>query len=174
MENKKAIHQNFLNRLKEMARKKFGLNEGKDYGIQTKIADAIGTGQRTVSNWFNKNTVPNAEQILKIYQNLGISPNELFGIEETKQTKEEPISASFIKDLINQIGPNKNIEEKDAPLVLSILNLTNSGIKESKNPDLLIIQNRVHGRRKNIIPIKINGEDRMNIILLEREIKKVA
>lgn len=63
------------------------------------------------------------------------------------------------------------IEEYEGFLTLPMIHLTEDGKINNKKSGILIIQNRVCGRRKNIISIRINGEDQMtNIIVLEKGI----
>lgn len=175
MEVKGFSPQNFLSRLTEKARERFGLREGKKYGIQTKIAEATGIDQRTVSNWFDedKEAVPNAEHLVKVCEALHTSPNYLLlGSDETRETKEESLLASSIKNLIGQISPNKEIDKKEVPLIFTIFELTDKGLEKDEHPDLLLIQKRIYGRRKNFIPIKINRGDHIDILLLEKQIRK--
>ncbi|MDE6677036.1 MAG: helix-turn-helix domain-containing protein [Clostridia bacterium] len=49
---------------------------------QKGLADILGVNQTTVSQWLLGNKKPGYESILLIYQNFGITPNVLFGIDE--------------------------------------------------------------------------------------------
>ena len=51
---------------------------------QEKIAKSIGVSQKAVSNWINGVDVPKASSLLAIYEQFGVTPNELLGIEERK------------------------------------------------------------------------------------------
>lgn len=51
---------------------------------QEKFAKSIGVSQKAVSNWINGVDVPKASSLLAIYEQFGITPNELLGIEERK------------------------------------------------------------------------------------------
>ena len=47
---------------------------------QQKLADILGVNQTTVSQWLKGNTKPGYVSILLIYEKFGITPNDLFGI----------------------------------------------------------------------------------------------
>ncbi len=51
---------------------------------QEKFAKSIGVSQKAVSNWINGVDVPKASSLLAIYEQFGVTPNELLGIEERK------------------------------------------------------------------------------------------
>lgn len=51
---------------------------------QDKLANILNVSQKAISNWVNGADVPKASSMLLIYENFGISPNELLGIEEPK------------------------------------------------------------------------------------------
>ena len=51
---------------------------------QEKFAKAIGVSQKAVSNWINGIDVPKTSSLLAIYEQFGITPNELLGIDERK------------------------------------------------------------------------------------------
>ncbi len=48
---------------------------------QQRLADILGVNQTTVSQWLLGRKKPGYESILAIYENFGITPNELFGVE---------------------------------------------------------------------------------------------
>lgn len=48
---------------------------------QQALADILGLGQKTISNWINGIDTPKASSMIAIYENFGITPNELLGIE---------------------------------------------------------------------------------------------
>lgn len=54
---------------------------------QEKLAKVLNVSQKTISNWINENDTPKASSILLIYENFGITPNELLGIEEPQNFK---------------------------------------------------------------------------------------
>lgn len=47
---------------------------------QQKLADILGINQTTVSQWLMGNKKPSYDNILLIYEKFGITPNDLFGI----------------------------------------------------------------------------------------------
>ena len=47
---------------------------------QQKLADILGVNQTTVSQWLKGNKKPGYDSILLIYEKFGITPNDLFGI----------------------------------------------------------------------------------------------
>lgn len=53
---------------------------------QQALANKLGLGQKTISDWIIGKNLPNANSIIAIYENFGITPNELLGIEERKYT----------------------------------------------------------------------------------------
>lgn len=48
---------------------------------QEKLANIIGVNQTTVGQWLLGKKQPSFKSILAIYENFGITPNELFGNE---------------------------------------------------------------------------------------------
>ena len=51
---------------------------------QQELANILGLGQKTISDWILGKTLPNSNSIIAIYEKFGITPNELLGIEERK------------------------------------------------------------------------------------------
>ncbi len=51
---------------------------------QQKLAAILNVSQKTVSNWINECEYPKVKSILLIYENFGITPNELLGLEEPR------------------------------------------------------------------------------------------
>lgn len=49
---------------------------------QEKLAKILGVNQTTVGQWLLGKKKPNFDNILAIYEKFGITPNELFGIDE--------------------------------------------------------------------------------------------
>lgn len=49
---------------------------------QEKLAKILNVSQKAISNWINGNDTPKASSMMLIYENFGITPNELLGIEE--------------------------------------------------------------------------------------------
>ncbi len=49
---------------------------------QQKIANLLGVHQTTVSQWLLGNKKPGYDSILAIYTQFGVTPNELFGIDD--------------------------------------------------------------------------------------------
>ncbi|MDE5729113.1 MAG: helix-turn-helix domain-containing protein [Clostridia bacterium] len=47
---------------------------------QEKLAKILDVNQTTVSQWLLGNKKPSYDSILMIYQKFGVTPNELFGI----------------------------------------------------------------------------------------------
>ena len=47
---------------------------------QQKLADILGVNQPPVSQWLKGNKKPGYDSILLIYEKFGITPNDLFGI----------------------------------------------------------------------------------------------
>ncbi|MDE5667164.1 MAG: helix-turn-helix domain-containing protein [Clostridia bacterium] len=48
---------------------------------QQALADIIGVNQTTVSQWLLGRKKPGYDNILSLYEKLGITPNSLFGID---------------------------------------------------------------------------------------------
>ena len=48
---------------------------------QERLAKILGVNQTTVGQWLLGKKKPNFDNIQSIYNNFGITPNELFGIE---------------------------------------------------------------------------------------------
>lgn len=51
---------------------------------QIQIAQVLKVSQKAISNWINNIDKPNSTSLLAIYENFGITPNEILSI-ETKQ-----------------------------------------------------------------------------------------
>ena len=49
---------------------------------QQGLASILHVNQTTISQWLLGNKKPNYENILAIYEKFGVTPNELFGIED--------------------------------------------------------------------------------------------
>ncbi len=47
---------------------------------QQQLADILGVNQTSVSQWLLGNKKPSYESILLLYEKFGITPNELFGV----------------------------------------------------------------------------------------------
>lgn len=121
---------------------------------------------------------------------FGISADEVLGLNKSKGGKPIAISSDniykdipetiasqissnleILKDLIARLEVSGAVEEHEGFLTLPIKQLTQEGIVDNKKSGFLVIQNRVYGRIKNIVPIRINGEDQMmNVIVLEKGI----
>ena len=56
---------------------------------QEKLAAILCFSQKAVSNWLNGCDTPNASSMLMIYNNFGITPNELLGLEEPTNFKQK-------------------------------------------------------------------------------------
>ena len=67
---------------------------------QQELANILGLGQKTISDWILGKTLPNSNSIIAIYEKFGITPNELLGIEERKY-----ITVNYNKSI--HIGNNK-------------------------------------------------------------------
>ena len=49
---------------------------------QQKLADELGVNQTTVSQWLLGRKKPEYDSILLLYEKFGVSPNQLFGIDD--------------------------------------------------------------------------------------------
>lgn len=49
---------------------------------QKKLADELGVNQTTVSQWLLGRKKPGYDSILLLYEKFGVSPNQLFGIDD--------------------------------------------------------------------------------------------
>ncbi|HIY46227.1 MAG TPA: helix-turn-helix domain-containing protein [Candidatus Borkfalkia excrementipullorum] len=49
---------------------------------QQKLADELGVNQTTVSQWLLGRKKPGYDSILLLYEKFGVSPNQLFGIDD--------------------------------------------------------------------------------------------
>jgi len=49
---------------------------------QQQLANILGVNQTTISQWILGNKKPSYDNVLAIYEKFGITPNELFGINE--------------------------------------------------------------------------------------------
>ncbi len=56
---------------------------------QEKLAAILSVSQKAVSNWLNGCDTPKASSMLMIYNNFGITPNELLGLEEPTHFKQK-------------------------------------------------------------------------------------
>lgn len=74
---------------------------------QDKLANILNVSQKAISNWVNDNDMPKASSMLLIYQNFGITPNELLGIDEPKKFK--TIINKYNKYKIKNINNNCKI-----------------------------------------------------------------
>lgn len=51
---------------------------------QDQLAKILNISQKAISNWINEKDTPKASSMILIYEKYGITPNELLGIEDTK------------------------------------------------------------------------------------------
>lgn len=92
MENKHLLHEIFLEKLKNAAKKKLKFESKDDWSLQSRIAEALGIPTNVVNGWFKK-SFPNPIYLMKIKDILEITPNELFWIEkDQKESKDEKLS----------------------------------------------------------------------------------
>ncbi len=49
---------------------------------QAKMASEIGVNQTTVSQWLLGNKKPSFDNIMALYEKFGVTPNELFGLND--------------------------------------------------------------------------------------------
>ena len=49
---------------------------------QQKLGDELGVNQTTVSQWLLGRKKPGYDSILLLYEKFGVSPNQLFGIDD--------------------------------------------------------------------------------------------
>ena len=56
---------------------------------QEKLAAILSVSQKAISNWLNGCDTPKASSMLMIYNNFGITPNELLGLEEPTNFKQK-------------------------------------------------------------------------------------
>lgn len=49
---------------------------------QQKLTDELGVNQTTVSQWLLGRKKPGYDSILLLYEKFGVSPNQLFGIDD--------------------------------------------------------------------------------------------
>lgn len=132
-------------------RKKLNLPEEDDYGLKTKIAKALNINPNLVSGWYKK-SFPNPENLIQIYNVLGISPNELLGITESK-TKELPSPAS-VADLVDTV---KTVIETEDFVSFPIQTFGSAIQSGGQFSGQVIIHKRVFGRRKNLTAVQLNG-----------------
>lgn len=83
MENKRFSHSDFLQRFKKLVRIKLKIDPKKEWGLQKRIAETLKVKDSIIQSWFSR-SFPSPESLLKIYESLNISPNELLGIQEIK------------------------------------------------------------------------------------------
>lgn len=72
-------HDAFLDRLNSAAERFLGIDR-YDRGFKVALAKALGTTGSTVQRWYS-GSFPEASQLVKIYEKLGIRPDYLLGIE---------------------------------------------------------------------------------------------
>ena len=151
MKTKEEIRSLFSARLREIARKRFGYQPGKDHGMRTDIANALKISVGTVQQWFDeeKETMPDVMQFLKIHDAFGITPNELLGIEEI-QPKE------FI--------PPMEITEDFASFPIQTFDSTIQA--GSQLLGQVIIHKRVFGRRKNLAAVLLNEGKEKKVVIV--------
>lgn len=64
---------------------------------QDKLAKILNVSQKAISNWINEIDTPKASSMMLIYENFGITPNELLGIEEPKNFEKIPKDCPMIR-----------------------------------------------------------------------------
>lgn len=64
---------------------------------QEKLAKKLNVSQKAISNWINEKDTPKASSMILIYENFGITPNELLGIEEPNKFKKDGTNIKYYK-----------------------------------------------------------------------------
>ena len=94
MDKKRDSHSSFLDRLCEAAEHHVGVSM-HDRGFKRALSRALDARDSTIQRWFG-GSYPEAEYLVKIHEKFGITPNQLFGIEDTA-SKVEPLDLRKIK-----------------------------------------------------------------------------
>jgi len=77
---RESSHTFFLDRLSDAAERHIGVNK-YERGFRRALAKALEARDSTIQRWFG-GSYPEAEYLVKIHQKFGITPNQLFGIDD--------------------------------------------------------------------------------------------
>jgi transcriptional regulator with XRE-family HTH domain len=136
---------------------------------QTVIARKTGYSPGYISGVLHGAKEITVDVLVAFKNSFGISSDYiLHGTPSEETVPQIPTSISIPRDLIDRLITNKDLQEQQGPLTLPILNLSKGVGAGNLKSGLLIIQDRIFGRRKNFIPLRIDGDDQINIILLEK------
>jgi len=133
------------------------------------IAKKTGYSAGYISDVLNGKTEITVDVLVAFKGAFGFSSDYiLYGTPSKEAVPQIATSISIPKDLIDRVITDKSLQGQQGPLTLPILNLSKGAGTEKLKSGLLIIQDRICGRRKNFIPLRIDGDDQINIILLEK------
>ena len=160
--------QEFLEKLKKRAREKLQIDAEKEWGIQRRIAEALGISDSIVQQWF-AGSFPTPRYLLKINDVFMLSPNEILGIgSETKseetavELKPSPPSIN-LTDLVNVIEAGMETEDF---LSFPIQTFGSTIQTNGQFPGQVIIHKRVFGRRKNLAAVRLNGGKEIKVVIV--------
>jgi transcriptional regulator with XRE-family HTH domain len=90
---------------------------------QTQLADAIGTSQRAISSYESTTAHPPAPVIAKMSAALGITADELLGVEHPRSTKLKiELERPEVRRLWKKFQKLLELPEKDQRAVIRLLN----------------------------------------------------
>lgn len=69
---------------------------------QANLAKMLNVSQKAVSNWINEVDKPNTNSLLAIYNNFGITPNSILGIEDDDQNIQNELYSYLPNELPNK------------------------------------------------------------------------
>jgi phage repressor protein C with HTH and peptisase S24 domain len=106
MDKKRKSQISFLDRLCNAAEHYIGMSQ-HDRGFKRALSKALDARDSTIQRWFG-GSYPDAEYLVKIHQKFGITPNQLFGIEDAP-SKVESLDLRKVKFIAG--ARDKNLPE---------------------------------------------------------------
>lgn len=95
---------------------------------QTQLANMLNVSQKAISNWLNGVDKPNTASLLTIYNNFGITPNELLDIEQ-RQIGNEIQNQSYTLEEQTLIETYRALSAGKKKALFDMLDITTEQIK---------------------------------------------
>jgi transcriptional regulator with XRE-family HTH domain len=150
-----------IERLKELQKENNldGEDIAKKTGIQNSNLSKILNFQRAIP----------MNLLINLYEKYGWSSDYiLFGIElsDKKEISEKPSLKVAIQTILDNVGDPTVLYSDSELASFQILHLNRT--QKNQIADRLILQNEICGRRKNVIPIRVDDKGKMNILLFTK------
>ena len=101
---------------------------------QTQLANMLNVSQKAISNWLNGVDKPNTASLLTIYNNFGVTPNELLDI-EPQQRENEIQNQSYTQDEQNLINKYRTLSAGKKKALFDMLDIPTGNSKRKSQSE---------------------------------------